>query len=120
MTPRELVTSWRAQAAQLEAFGPDRAAAALLAAADELEKALAVETEELLTLRAAARRCGYSEDHLGRLVKAGRLANYGAPGAPRVKAGELPRKATIASDGNTTVSSEGRKSFALSTSRRIP
>ena len=36
---------------------------------------------------------GYSEDHLGRLVRAGTLRNYGRKGAPRVRRGDLPRRA---------------------------
>lgn len=48
---------------------------------------------ELLTLTAAGERCGYSPDSLGRMIREGRLTNYGRPKAPRVRASDLPRKA---------------------------
>lgn len=51
------------------------------------------EGDDLLTLTDAAEECGYSADHLGALVRSGKLANYGRKLAPRVKASELPRKA---------------------------
>jgi hypothetical protein len=35
---------------------------------------------------------GYSADHLGRLIREGKLANHGRPNAPRVRAADLPRK----------------------------
>lgn len=45
-----------------------------------------------LTLREAASVSGYSEDHLGKLIRQGRLTNVGRKGSPRVRAGELPRR----------------------------
>ncbi|MDE2782551.1 MAG: hypothetical protein OXK77_06320, partial [Gemmatimonadota bacterium] len=41
----------------------------------------------------AARESGYSADHLGRLVRDGRIPNAGRPGAPRIARTDLPRKA---------------------------
>ena len=41
----------------------------------------------------AARESGYSADHLGRLVRDGRIPNAGRPGAPRIARSHLPRKA---------------------------
>lgn len=52
------------------------------------------EANELLNLQEAARESGYSADHLGRLVRDGRIRNAGRPNAPRVRRGELPRKAS--------------------------
>ena len=40
----------------------------------------------------AARESGYSADHLGRLVRDGRIPNAGRPGAPRIARSHLPRK----------------------------
>lgn len=51
------------------------------------------EGDGLLSLTDAAEECGYSADHLGALVRSGKLANHGRKMAPRVKASELPRKA---------------------------
>ena len=41
----------------------------------------------------AARESGYSADHLGRLVRDGKIPNAGRPGAPRIARRDLPRKA---------------------------
>lgn len=49
--------------------------------------------EPTFKLREAARRSGYSEDHLGRLVRAGKIPNAGRPGAPRIRLSDLPIKA---------------------------
>jgi hypothetical protein len=46
----------------------------------------------LLTLTQAAHVCGYSADHLGRLVRTGQLTNHGRRHAPRVRVGDLPRR----------------------------
>jgi len=61
-------------------------------AANELEAALRDEADELLTLSQAAAESGYSEDHLGRELRAGRIPNAGRPGAPRVRRVDLPKK----------------------------
>lgn len=47
---------------------------------------------EVLTLPEAARESGYTVDHIGRLVREGRLTNAGRHHAPRVIRGELPTK----------------------------
>ena len=48
---------------------------------------------ELLSLTDAAERSGYSREHLGRLVRAGRIPNAGRPNAPKIRVADLPRKA---------------------------
>ena len=48
--------------------------------------------EPLLTLTAAASATGFSPDHLGRLVRDGKVPNYGRPRAPRVRLSECPQK----------------------------
>jgi hypothetical protein len=45
--------------------------------------------DEPLSLTEAARRTGYSADHIGRLVREGKLPNAGRTHAPRVRAREL-------------------------------
>src|SRR5689334_2002176 len=47
---------------------------------------------ELLSLTDAAERSGYSREHLGRLVRAGRIPNAGRPNAPKIRIVDLPRK----------------------------
>ena len=47
---------------------------------------------ELLSLKRAALESGYSVDHLGRLVREGRLRNAGRPNSPRICRGDLPAK----------------------------
>ena len=58
----------------------------------DLESVTRHEGTELLTLTQAAIRCGFSPDSLGRLVRLGKLQNYGRKNAPRVRAADLPRK----------------------------
>jgi hypothetical protein len=89
--PAALVVAWRERASLLRRYAPE-VANAWEDAAGELEARLRETEADLLTLQAAARETGYSADHLGRLVKAGRLANHGKSGAPKVRRGELPRK----------------------------
>jgi hypothetical protein len=48
--------------------------------------------DELLTLTEAARISGYSRAHLGRLVRDGAISNWGRPGAPKIRRGDLPIK----------------------------
>lgn len=89
----QLVQEWRAAADLCTRFGANETAAALRQCAAELEASLAQPPVRFLTLREAAVTCGYSEDHLGRLVRQGVLRNYGRRGRPRVAAGELPYRA---------------------------
>jgi hypothetical protein len=48
--------------------------------------------EQVLTLAEAARRTGYSAEHLARLIRQGKLPNAGVPNRPRIRAGDLPRR----------------------------
>src|SRR5581483_11980447 len=88
-----LVSRWRERAGALRTWGGSEGAArAWETAAAELEAALRAARDELLTLEAAATESGYSADHLGRLLRAGKLPNAGRPHAPRIRRGDLPRK----------------------------
>jgi hypothetical protein len=87
----DLPEAWRGRASELAPYAP-AAAAAFVTAADDLAAALADSEEALLSLESAARECGYTADHLGRLIKSGQLANHGRKHAPRVRRGDLPRK----------------------------
>ena len=45
--------------------------------------------DEPLSLTEAAKRAGYSADHIGRLVREGKVPNVGRKNAPRVRARNL-------------------------------
>lgn len=51
---------------------------------------------EPLSLLRASMESGYSANHLGRLVREGKLQNAGRPNAPRICRGDLPMKARYA------------------------
>jgi hypothetical protein len=89
VAPVDLIREWRSQAAQYERDGMVPAARLLARVADELESIAGGET---VTLAEAARRTGYSADHLRRLVQAGHLRNIGRKHAPRFLARDLPIK----------------------------
>ena len=74
--PREMPAMWRQRAKDLRRYGAISNAAALEAAADELESALCEEADELFNLEQAAVISGFSADHLGREVGAGRIPNW--------------------------------------------
>ena len=92
-TVERLPANWRRQAKALRRYGSEPPAVALERCANELESTLAERDETTLSLVEAARESGYSADHLGRLVRDGRIPNAGRPGAPRIARVHLPRKA---------------------------
>jgi hypothetical protein len=93
---------WEEQFARgCEAMGVQANAAALtrsiVASLRDIRRAF---LESQLTLIEAAERTGYTPDHIGRLVRAGRLRNVGRKNAPRVLAGDLQiLRRNIASSG---------------------
>ena len=87
-----LPVTWRTQAKALRRYGGETPAVALESCAAELEATLRERDETTLSLTEAARESGYSADHLGRLVRDGRIPNAGRPGAPRIARSHLPRK----------------------------
>ena len=92
--PADLPARWRERAAYLEQFGDPTSAKLWRLAAVELEAALKALGEETLTLAEAAALSGFSADHLGHLVRHGKLRNFGRKNAPRLRRGELPIKST--------------------------
>jgi hypothetical protein len=96
MSPAKLPDHWRDRAKDLRRFSPS-AAEAFDAAADELQASLAQQQAELLTLEEASRESGYSADHLGVLIKEGKIENLGRKHAPRIRRRDLPRKPRPAS-----------------------
>lgn len=93
MFAAELVNDWKARARKLREWAAaEEAAKAWEAAAAELEAALVGQAERRLNLQEAAAASGYSPDHLGRLLREGRVPNAGRTHAPRVRVGDLPLK----------------------------
>ncbi len=88
-----LPADWRKQAKALRRYGGETPALALERCADDLEDTLAERDETTLSLVEAARESGYSREHLGRLVRDGKIPNAGRPYAPRIARRHLPRKA---------------------------
>ena len=90
--PADLPAEWRAQAEALREFGADAQAKAVDRCANRLEEALRQEGDALLTLPEAAEESGYSADHIGRLIRDGKIPNAGRSGAPRITRRDLPLK----------------------------
>src|SRR5438105_4051699 len=89
----ELVEKWRAEANDLRSlYFDERLASVVSRYADELAEALEQEQGESLTLTAAAKESGYSAEHLGRLLREGKLRNVDRLHAPRVLRRDLPLK----------------------------
>jgi hypothetical protein len=92
VTPADCLSAWRARAAELERYSP-AAAEAFRVAAGELEQALREAADAELTLGEAARESGYSDRRLRELIADGSIPQAGRKGAPRIRRGDLPRKA---------------------------
>lgn len=88
-----LPASWRKRAKTLRRYASESPAVALERCAAELEDTLRERDKTTFSLVEAARESGYTADHLGRLVRDGRIPNAGRPGAPRIARRDLPRKA---------------------------
>ena len=88
-----LPADWRKRAKALRRYGGDTPATAIERCADDLDTTLVERDEPTFSLVEAARESGYSADHLGRLVRDGKIPNAGRPGAPRIALKDLPRKA---------------------------
>lgn len=92
-TLAKLADRWEADAGTLERYHATNEAQVARRLAGELREALAAAEGEVLTLSEAAAESGYGVDHLRHLVAAGELPNAGRKGAPRIRRGDLPRKA---------------------------
>ena len=93
-----LPADWRKRAKTLRRYGGETSATAIERCADDLEATIAERDDTTFSLVEAARESGYSADHLGRLVRDGRIPNAGRPGAPRIARRDLPRKAHAPTD----------------------
>jgi hypothetical protein len=64
----------------------------------DLDAAVHQVAEEALTLSEAAALSGYTADHLGRLLRQGKIPNVGRRHAPRIRRVDLPLKAALLPD----------------------
>ena len=90
----ELQQKWESRRADAERLGSVMNGA--LICADILADLHALELHadaETASLADAAKLCDYHPNSLSRLVKAGRLTNYGTKARPKVRVSDLPRKA---------------------------
>jgi hypothetical protein len=88
----DLPKEWRERAKMLRDYGGGDSAKAWDVAAAELDQALRDHNEDTLTLTEAAKVSGYTADHLGELVRSGKLPNAGRPNAPAIRRSDLPTK----------------------------
>ena len=86
-----LADQWRREAASYERDGQP-GAAILRRVADELDAWIEKHDGELLDLTTASGVSGYSTDQLRRFLDAHRLTDYGRPGSPKVRRGDLPKR----------------------------
>jgi hypothetical protein len=116
-TLTDLSACWRRLAASLRPYAP-AAALAYEQAADELNATLEAQQNAPLTLSEAARESGFSADHLGRLVREGRIPNAGRPHAPRIRRADLPRRPALPNAGDgTMLHSPGNLARAVASER---
>lgn len=105
MTSRDVIDRWQARLEEWSRLHVQVDGAALAGEViADLERAAAADTCEPLTYAKAAKLSGYSDDHIGRLVRDGKLKNVGRKGAPRVLASELPRKPASVLDASRSKS----------------
>ncbi|MCH7686094.1 MAG: helix-turn-helix domain-containing protein [Planctomycetes bacterium] len=92
----DLPATWRDKAGIFRDHAEEPLARAYEACAGDLEQALAEDTNATLTLSEAAEMSGLTADHLGRLVRQGKIHNAGRKGAPRIHRASLPGKLGLA------------------------
>ena len=91
--PNELPAFWQARTTDLLPYNAGATAVAE-AFALHLERALQAYANETLNLRQSAEESNFHEDHLGKLVREGKIPNAGRPYAPRIRRADLPKKAS--------------------------
>ena len=92
LLPADLPAQWREAANEIRVHNAGSAAAFELCAV-QLEEGLKTAENDVLTLADAARESGYHADSLRHMVASGQLPNAGKRGSPRIRRGDLPRRA---------------------------
>lgn len=106
MLPADLPAELERIAAQAEEYTSDPGAVKAYRKAAELARQAWAEWQDgILSLNEAARESGYSAEHLQRLVANGDIPNAGQKGKPRVRRGDLPKKAVAGNRGPSVSSS---------------
>ena len=92
MSIDELRARWQNARDLYQELGPEGHSRLVEAFLRDIEQLEAGEQDKILTLAEASEYSGYSTEHVGRLIRNGKIPNAGRPGAPRVRAGDLPRR----------------------------
>lgn len=93
MTFDELQAKWRKKSVELERLGALVSGSRLCEEVlGDLEAFALDQAQTTLTLKQAAQLSGYSQGHLARMIRDGRIPNAGHPGAPRILRRDLPLK----------------------------
>lgn len=92
LTPTDLPAQWRALAVEQRSLGAEAQARTLEFCADQLTATVLHMADELLSLHRAAQESGYSVDHLGRLLREGKIPNAGRKAKPLIRRRDLPTK----------------------------
>jgi hypothetical protein len=93
MTREEFTSRWQERADEWGRMGVLAEASRLITQLlSELSSVFSDEENELLSVAEAAKRSGYSPDHVARLVRKGTIPNAGRRGKPMVRAGDLSRR----------------------------
>ena len=117
MSLDHLAIEWREKATVFRDHAEEPLARAYDLCAEELDNSLAQVEEETLTLRQASAETGYSQRHLGQLMKDGTIPNSGTAESPRLIRSHLPRKPGhgIAQHGPEAASSITQVARAIAT-----
>jgi len=94
--PHALLNEWRSRAAFFQDHNLNDIASLIQKLAQELEDALDAEADQVFTLTEAAEVSAVSREHLGRLIREGRIPNAGRKGAPRILGQHIPRNVGVA------------------------
>ncbi len=93
MSPEEFVAKWAADARTMDQRGALVNGAALLhEMLRDFDAVVGCHGDELLTLAESSRESGYSVDHLGVLIRRGKIPNAGRAHAPRIRRRDLPHR----------------------------
>lgn len=103
---KNLTSEWREQADQIEPLGAEDVVTTLRTCAEDLDERLARWRREPLTPEQGAVESGYSENHLRRLVRDGKIPNAGEENRPRIRRRDLPRKP---GGGSTVMREDGEE-----------
>jgi hypothetical protein len=115
----ELASQWEKDAQLLAQYGSPQQAELLRHCAQRLFEAINGEKDVFLTVTMAAQMSGYSPDHLGRLVREGKLTSYGRKGKPMLRLGDLPKKPAVVRGNSRKYDVDADARSTLDRARRV-